>query len=73
MIGGEFRLGFDGYTTSSIPHDATASELGLALTDMPSIDSVDVSGELSFTCQSFVPVRRRVSRCTVFSRYADIS
>ncbi|CAM9522837.1 unnamed protein product, partial [Hapterophycus canaliculatus] len=43
VIGGDFRLGFDGYTTSSIPYDATASELGLALTDMPSIDSVNVS------------------------------
>lgn len=46
MIGGSFRLGFDGYTTSSIAHDATSSELGVALTDLPSIDSVDVS-ELS--------------------------
>lgn len=43
MIGGSFRLGFDGYTTSSIAHDATSSELGVALTDLPSVDSVDVS------------------------------
>lgn len=43
MIGGDFRLGFSGYTTSTISYDATASELGKALTDLPSIDSVDVS------------------------------
>lgn len=44
MIGGDFRLGFDGYTTAVIAYDASASELGLALTDLPSIDSVDVGG-----------------------------
>lgn len=43
MIGGDFRLGFGGYTTAAIAYDASASELGLALTDLPSIDSVDVS------------------------------
>jgi len=43
VIGGDFRLGFDGYTTAVIAYDASASELGLALTDLPSIDSVDVS------------------------------
>lgn len=45
MIGGTFRLGFAGYTTASIDYDATSSELGEALTDLPSIDSVDVSGK----------------------------
>ncbi|CAM9800578.1 unnamed protein product [Ectocarpus sp. 6 AP-2014] len=42
VIGGDFRLGFSGYTTSTISYDATASELGKALADLPSIDSVDV-------------------------------
>lgn len=48
MIGGGFRLGFGGYTTSTISHDATASELGVALTDLPSIDSVDVSTDTQY-------------------------
>lgn len=43
VIGGDFRLGFGGYTTATISYDASASELGVALTDLPSIDSVDVS------------------------------
>lgn len=43
MIGGDFRLGFGDYTTSTISYDASASEFGLALTDLPSVDSVDVS------------------------------
>lgn len=42
VLGGSFRLGFSGYTTSTIAYDATASELGVALTDLPSIDSVEV-------------------------------
>lgn len=48
VIGGGFRLGFGGYTTSTISHDATASELGVALTDLPSIDSVDVSKDTQY-------------------------
>lgn len=44
VIGGDFRLTFGGYTTSTIAYDATASELGAALSDLPSVDSVDVSG-----------------------------
>lgn len=43
VLGGDFRLGFSGYTTSTISYDATASELGVALSDLPSVDSVDVS------------------------------
>lgn len=43
VIGGDFRLAFSGYTTSTIAYDATASELGVALSDLPSVDSVDVS------------------------------
>lgn len=46
MIGGSFRLGFSGYTTASIAFDATSSELGKVLTDLPSIDSVDVSSRI---------------------------
>lgn len=56
VIGGEFRLGFVGYTTSTITYDASASELGLALTDLPSIDSVDVS-QLRHQ-GGFVPIRK---------------
>lgn len=54
MIGGDFRLGFDGYTTSSIAYDVTASELGMVLTDLPSIDSVDVSEEQYTACPACV-------------------
>lgn len=54
VIGGGFRLGFRGYTTATISHDATASEVAVALTDLPSIDSVDVS-----TVQPNVPELNR--------------
>lgn len=36
-------MGFGRYTTGSIPHDATSSELGEALASLPSVDTVDVS------------------------------
>ncbi|CAM9633345.1 unnamed protein product [Choristocarpus tenellus] len=43
IIGGSFRLEFMGYTTSSVGYDATASEVGVALAALPSIDYVNVS------------------------------
>lgn len=57
VIGGDFRLGFSGYTTSSISYDATASELGVALSNLPSIDSVDVSSKLWWLLPWFSPAR----------------
>lgn len=54
VIGGSFRLGFLGYTTATVSHDASSSELAEALAGLPSIDSVDVSRYL------LLPHHRRV-------------
>lgn len=42
LLSGYFRLGFGGYTTASLPHDATGGEVASALEALSTIDSVDV-------------------------------
>jgi hypothetical protein len=43
LIGGGFRLTFDGYTTELIAHDASAGKLAEALQHLQTIESVDVA------------------------------
>ena len=40
LLGGTFRLSFGGYTTASIPHDATGGEVANALEALPPVDIV---------------------------------
>ena len=42
LLGGTFRLSFGGYTTASIPHDATGGEVAGALEGLSPVDSVVV-------------------------------
>jgi hypothetical protein len=42
LLGGSFRLSYQGYTTASIPHDATGGEVATALESLSTIDTVNV-------------------------------
>jgi hypothetical protein len=42
LLSGYFRLGFGGYTTAALPHDATGGEVASALEALSTVDSVDV-------------------------------
>lgn len=42
LLSGYFRLEYGGYTTASLPHDATGGEVASALEALSTIDSVDV-------------------------------
>jgi hypothetical protein len=42
LLGGSFRLQYGGYTSASLPHDATGGEVATALEQLSTIDSVDV-------------------------------
>ncbi len=45
VISGTFVLSFEGHSTLDIPHDATAAEMQVALQDLASIETIEVSRE----------------------------